>query len=77
MREIARTSDRMLRPGGVAVYNLESTGAREELEFDNDLEYAKDMQYILEDELGVSAEIYPSPDMRYSITHIAWQKDRR
>jgi hypothetical protein len=75
MREIARTSDRMLRPGGVAVYNLETTGGREELGFDSDLEYAERMKVILEDELDISPKIYNSPDMRYPTTHLTWQKD--
>lgn len=75
MREIARTSDRILRPGGVAVYNLETTGGREELEFDSDLEYANRMKVILEDKLDISPNIYNSPDMRYPTTHLTWQKD--
>jgi hypothetical protein len=75
MREIGRTSHRMLIPGGVAVYNLETTGGREELGFDSDLEYAERMKVILEDELDISLKIYNSPDMRYPTTHLTWQKD--
>lgn len=73
MRKVLETSERMLKSGGVAIYNLES-GTREELPYDSQMEFARSFEYILQDEYNVSPEIYESPEMRDSNTHLAWKK---
>ncbi len=73
MRKVLETSERMLKSGGVAVYNLES-GTREELPYDSQMEFARSFEDILQEEYDVSPEIYESPEMRDSNTHLAWKK---
>jgi|GEM_PF-6062375 len=63
----------MLKSGGVAVYNLES-GTREELPYDSQMDLARSFEDILQEEYDVSPEIYESPEMRDSNTHLAWRK---
>lgn len=74
MRKVAQTSEKMLRPGGVAVYNLDAAGGREELPFDSQMEFGRTFEDILKEDYGVEAEIYESPRMRDSNTHMVWKK---
>lgn len=73
IRKVLETSEKMLRPGGLAVYNLES-GTREELPYDSQMDFARSFEYILQEEYDVSPEIYESPEMIDENTHLAWRK---
>lgn len=76
MRKVADTSEKLLRPGGVAVYNLESAGGRLELDYENQLEFAEAFGEILEEDYNTTPEIYESPEMNDSNTHLVWQKQQ-
>ena len=74
MRQIAATSEKMLRSGGVAVYNLDSAGGRLELPYEDQMEFAEAFEEILEEDYDISPEIYKSPEMEDSNMHLVWQK---
>lgn len=81
MEKIVETSDKMLRPGGYAVYNLESIGSRYGMPLDdnltaseNTIEYANDMQSLIHREYSEDVQLYEDPDFDTRYPHIVWQK---
>lgn len=81
MNKIAQTSEEILATGGTAVYNLAHTGSRysipkdEELDYrQNQLEYARTFQDILEEQYAEETHIVEDPDYRETSTHLIWQK---
>ncbi|WEL22892.1 hypothetical protein [Candidatus Nanohalovita haloferacivicina] len=80
-RRIIETSDQILQPGGVAVYNLESTGSRPGMPVEeslspqeNMMQYAREMKEILQEDYTDSVEIYEEPDFRTNSPHLVWWK---
>ena len=76
MHRVAETSEEMLRPGGVAVYNLDAAGGREELPYDSQMDFARTFEDILEENYDTKPDIYEAPEMRDSNTHLVWKKPK-
>lgn len=73
LNQIVETSDMMLRPGVVAVYNLEAS-TRDELDYNTGREFAEALQQTLEEELERDSSIHHDPEMRNTSIHVVWRK---
>lgn len=73
IEQVLETSDKMLKPGGISVYNMKS-GTREELPYDSQMEFARAFEEILRDSYDIEPEIYETPEMRDPNSHFVWKK---